>query len=154
MCLLASCPTSHSRNVPRRALYAHTAHTRAPGSYKRASRLLQRKSDEGRRRVQREYTALFPRSFDSFARELSEGIACGVRRGGACPRATLERLFSWPNFLLMWTRLFARDWTLTVSGSSRTLLLPNVDMMNHGQMGLRISHDDAASELTHTHTYL
>jgi len=89
--------------------------------------------------------AAFPR----YAVQLSEGIRCeggdGVEGGGstACPMRQLQAIYSEAAFVEAYAIVRARDWVLPMYSRENYMMVPIIDMLNYGQVGLRVSFKDS-----------
>lgn len=90
-----------------------------------------------RQEVQNQYAAFFPSSFGRFVLPLSEGV-CGAR---ACPIRRLSEVYSLENFRRWYAIVRARDWILPMydAKTSRNFLIPAMDLLNYGQVGIRLA---------------
>lgn len=88
--------------------------------------------------------------FDQFRSQLSEGIKCkggthdGTIGGGAtaCPMEQLLDIYSEQKFLEVYAIVRARDWQLPMYNRDTFMMVPIMDMLNYGQVGLRVSFID------------
>ena len=109
--------------------------------FRTASPLLQSMGRASRSRMHALYKNMVPMAIQRFAPELSEGLGCtGLR--GQCDASRLEALYSYDNFAHLFAILAARDWVLPVYGQHRPFLVPVMDMLNFGQVGIRAHFDD------------
>ena len=109
--------------------------------FRTASPLLQSMGRASRSQTDALYKNVVPMAIQRFAPELSEGLGCtGLR--GQCDASRLEALYSYDNFAHLFAILAARDWVLPVYGQHRPFLVPVMDMLNFGQVGIRAHFDD------------
>lgn len=95
------------------------------------------------------YNRIFPAAFDEYSAALSEGI-CG---GRVCSRRRLEEVFSRENFNRVHAIIDARDWFLPMYSSDAThFLVPGLDLLNFGQVGIILSFDAKKHSLVATAT--
>jgi hypothetical protein len=82
-----------------------------------------------------QYDALVLGAIEHFPAPLSEGLGCAAP---VCPPEHLERIYRWERFLHLFAIISARDWVLPVDGEHRAFLAPVLDMLNFGQVGIRL----------------
>ena len=66
-------------------------------------------------------------------RALHEGAMCGSPRRACAP----QELYSEERFIAAYFAIRARDWVLDMYGTPRSFLAPVLDLLNHGQVGIR-----------------
>ena len=109
--------------------------------FRSASPTLQSMGRETRAQFEAQYRSVVPFALARFAPELSEGFGCsGVR--GECDGARLRSVYSPEAFAHVSAILAARDWILPVYGQPRPFLVPTMDLLNFGQVGIRARFDD------------
>ncbi|KAL1523047.1 hypothetical protein AB1Y20_018007 [Prymnesium parvum] len=119
----------------------------APGSaaFEALSEFLKRKARHARALALADYAKL-KLTFHRFAKQLSDGIRCtsGVIGGAVpCPMEQLLEVFSEQRFLEAYAIVRARDWVLPMYNRETFMMVPIVDMLNYGQVGLRVHFNDA-----------
>ena len=103
---------------------------------------LRSQAAEARASVDNYYRQIVLDVIERFAPVLSEGLGCGGEHG-TCDRDTLARTYSYEQFARVYAVVMARDWVLPMYGRSRPFLAPILDMLNFGQVGIRVHFDDA-----------
>uniref|UniRef100_A0A7S4C3A1 SET domain-containing protein n=1 Tax=Chrysotila carterae TaxID=13221 RepID=A0A7S4C3A1_CHRCT len=94
------------------------------------------------------YLALeLPRILHSFPAALSEGLPCLKDTTGNCSSAYLTTLYDVNKLIAMFAVVSARYWFLELYGEARPFLAPIADLMNFGQMGVRVRFSDARKQL-------
>lgn len=109
--------------------------------FRSAAPLLQSMGQETRENFEAQYRSVVPFALARFAPELSEGLGCTGTRG-ECDGARLRSVYSMEAFAHVSAILAARDWVLPVYGQPRPFLVPIMDMLNFGQVGIRARFDD------------
>ena len=90
--------------------------------------------------------ALSPRDVPAYF-NTSQGMV-----GHVCSHLVLKDIYSWPRFHRLWVQIFARNFNLPMYGTERSMLIPQVNLYNFGQAGVRIAFDDQQHALVATTT--
>eukprot|EP00316_Scyphosphaera_apsteinii_P001311 CAMPEP_0119313238 /NCGR_PEP_ID=MMETSP1333-20130426/28458_1 /TAXON_ID=418940 /ORGANISM="Scyphosphaera apsteinii, Strain RCC1455" /LENGTH=309 /DNA_ID=CAMNT_0007318033 /DNA_START=50 /DNA_END=980 /DNA_ORIENTATION=- len=90
------------------------------------------------------YNSQFPQALTEWRIVLSEGFSC-IRT--LCNVSYLHRLYSERRVLRTLAIIKARDWGLPIRKRARQFLAPVMDILNFGQMGIRMYFDDTTSEM-------
>ena len=89
------------------------------------------------------YQHVMLEALSRFATPLSDGLPCAASAGSAaCSRAALSRVYSRDEFMRMYVIIGARDWVLSMYGKTTAFCAPIMDMLNFGQIGIRVAFDD------------
>ena len=143
---------SSSRWMPyiKGLLEAHSAEniplTWAPDSprHQTISEHLRTMAAAHRRHALTAYRSVMPDALSRFPAVLGEGLPAG-----GPPLAAVYSLEKW---LEVYAMLRARDWILPMYGKSEPFLAPVIDMLNYGQIGIRVRFDNARQEFVATAT--
>ena len=105
--------------------------------------LLRRIAMRSRKVMDAQYDHTVLPALERLATPLSEGLDCLVTTTQrACPRQILKGVYSRSRFVRMSAIVTARYWVLPMYGVRRALMSPVLDMMNFGQMGIRVEFND------------
>lgn len=88
-------------------------------------------------KVRAVYQVFFSKVVEKYLPAFSEGGVCGPSIGSCLRFYSIERLMD------VLAVVQAREWSLRMHSAERQFLAPLIDLLNYGQMGVRVSFDNA-----------